>query len=151
MQGHGGRTEKLFNPYIMKSVNRVTLLGHMVADPEVKSTKTQKSVSSFAIATNNEWYDAEGELKKSVDFHRVVAWEGLADLCGKFLHKGSPIYLEGRLTNRSYEGKDKLTHYLTEVVATNITMLQFGEARKRVETKELEKEAEKEQYFPNGK
>lgn len=81
MQGHGGRTEKLFNPYIMKSVNRVTLLGHMVADPEVKSTKTQKSVSSFAIATNNEWYDAEGELKKSVDFHRVVAWEGLADLC----------------------------------------------------------------------
>ncbi len=122
----------------MKSVNRVTLLGHIVADLELKSTKTGKPVVSFAIATNNEWFDAEGELKKSADFHRVVAWDHLADLCSKFLQKGSPIYLEGRLTNRSYEGKDSLTHYITEVVATHVTLLQIGESKKNVEPKTLE-------------
>lgn len=122
----------------MKSVNRVTLLGHIVADLELKSTKTGKPVTSFAIATNNEWFDAEGELKKSADFHRVVAWDHLADLCSKFLQKGSPIYLEGRLTNRSYEGKDNLTHYITEVVATNVTLLQIAESKKNVEPKTLE-------------
>jgi single-strand DNA-binding protein len=122
----------------MKSVNRVTLLGHIVADLELKSTKTGKPVVSFAIATNNEWFDAEGELKKSADFHRVVAWDHLADLCSKFLQKGSPIYLEGRLTNRSYEGKDNLTHYLTEVVATHVTLLQIAESKKNIEPKTLE-------------
>jgi len=122
----------------MKSVNRVTLLGHIVADLELKSTKTGKPVTSFAIATNNEWFDAEGELKKSADFHRVVAWDHLADLCSKFLQKGSPIYLEGRLTNRSYEGKDNLTHYITEVVATNVTLLQIAESKKNVEPRTLE-------------
>ena len=126
----------------MKSVNRVTLLGHIVADPELKSTKAGKTVSSFAIATNNEWYDAEGELKKSADFHRVVAWEHLAELCGKFLKKGSPVYLEGRLTNRSYEGKDSLTHYITEVVATHVTLLQIAESKKNIEPKTLEAQTE---------
>ena len=120
----------------MKSINRVTFLGHIVADPEVKNTKNKKHVSSFAIATNNEWFDAEGELKKSVDFHRVVAWDHLADLSGKFLRKGSPIFLEGRLTNRAYEGKDKTTHYITEVVASTITLLQWQ--KERVDTEELE-------------
>ncbi len=122
----------------MKSVNRVTLLGHIVADLELKSTKTGKSVTSFAIATNNEWFDAEGELMKSTDFHRIVAWDHLAELSSKFLQKGSPIYLEGRLTNRSYEGKDNMTHYITEVVATHVTLLQIGENRKNVEPKTLE-------------
>ena len=109
----------------MKSINRVTFLGHIVADPECKTTKNKKKVASFALATNNEWFDAEGELKKSVDFHRVVAWEGLAELCDKHLKKGSPIFIEGRLTNRAYEGNDKATHYITEVVANSVTLLQW--------------------------
>lgn len=124
----------------MKSINRVTFLGHIVADPEVKHTKNKKSVSSFALATNNEWFDADGELKKSVDFHRVVAWDHLAELSGKYLRKGSPIFLEGRLTNRSYEGKDKTMHYLTEVVASTITILQWQ--KERVDTEELGAEKE---------
>ncbi len=109
----------------MKSINRVTFLGHIVADLELKTTKNQKRVTSFAIATNNEWFDAEGELKKSVDFHRIVAWDNLAELCSRHLHKGSPIFIEGRLTNRAYEGKDKLTRYITEVVASNVTILEW--------------------------
>lgn len=121
----------------MKSINRVTFLGHIVADPEVKSTKNQKKVSSFALATNNEWFDAEGELKKSVDFHRVVAWDNLAEVSGKHLRKGSPILLEGRLTNRSYEGKDKNMHYITEVVATDIHLLRWEPQEKAVKSEEL--------------
>lgn len=140
MSGSGITTVMLSNPNTMKSINRVTLLGHIVADPELKSTKSSKPVTSFAIATNNEWYDAEGELKKSTDFHRVVAWDHLAELCTKFLQKGSPIFLEGRLTNRSYEGKDNMTHYITEVVATHVTLLEYAETRKHIETKTLETE-----------
>ena len=121
----------------MRSINRVTFLGHIVADPEVKITKNQKKVSSFALATNNEWFDTEGELKKSVDFHRIVAWDHLAEVSGKYLRKGSPILLEGRLTNRSYEGKDKSMHYVTEVVATDVHLLKWEEQQKAVRSEEL--------------
>jgi len=118
-------------------MNRVTLLGHVVADPQVKSTKNGKQVSNFALATNNEWFDANGELQRSVDFHRVVAWEKLSDLAERFLEKGSPVLIEGRLTNRSYEGKDKMRHYLTEVVVSKMHLLRWKKESNSVETKEL--------------
>jgi single-strand DNA-binding protein len=121
----------------MKSVNRVSFLGHLAADPEPKVTTSGKAVTSFVLATNNEWFDHDGELQKSVDFHRIVAWEGLAELCAHHLKKGSPIYMEGRLSNRSYEGKDKTRHYITEVVANSLHILKWQEAQKLVETKEL--------------
>lgn len=121
----------------MKSVNRVTLLGHVVADPQVNSTKSGKNVATFAVATNNEWFDHNGESQRSVDFHRVVAWEKLADVCTRFLEKGSPILLEGRLTNRSYEGKDKSRHYITEVVVNNLHLLKWKKENNSVEAKEL--------------
>ena len=121
----------------MKSLNRVTFMGHLVADPEIKSTKSGKSVSTFALATNNEWFDSDGVLQKSVDYHRIVAWESLADLCKKFLRKGSPVYLEGRLTNRAYEGKDKLRHYITEVVLNQLQILQWEASKKAVQAQEL--------------
>lgn len=121
----------------MKSLNRVTLLGHLVANPDLKSTKSGKQVASFALATNNEWYDHDGELQRSVDFHRIVAWEKLADITGRFLSKGCPVLLEGRLTNRSYEGKDKMRHYITEVVVNNLHLLQWKKENNSVEAKEL--------------
>lgn len=121
----------------MKSVNRVTFLGHVVADPELKSTKSGKSVTSFAIATNNEWFDTDGVLQKSVDFHRIVAWDKLAELCSKYLFKGSPVYLEGRLSNRAYDGKDKIKRYVTEVIANNLHILKWQDAKQTVQTEEL--------------
>lgn len=121
----------------MKSINHVSILGHVVADPQIKSTKSGKSVLSFAIATNNEWLDAEGTLKKSADFHRVVAWEGLAEICSKHLRKGSPVFVEGRLTNRAYEGADKIMHYVTEVVLNDVHLLRFEKEQQTVESKEL--------------
>jgi single-strand DNA-binding protein len=121
----------------MKSVNRVTLLGHLVADPQIKTTKSGKQVANFAVATNNEWFDHNGELQRSVDFHRVVAWESLANVTEKFLEKGSPILLEGRITNRSYESKDKSKIYVTEVVVNNLHLLKWKQESNTVESKEL--------------
>ena len=121
----------------MKSVNRVTLLGHVVADPQIKSTKSGKQVANFAVATNNEWFDHNGELQRSVDFHRVVAWERLASVTEQFLTKGSPILLEGRLTNRSYESKDKMRKYINEVVVNNLHLLKWKQENNSVEAKEL--------------
>lgn len=121
----------------MRSVNKVTLLGHIVNDPELKKTKNGKSVSSFSIATNNEWNDADGQIKRSADFHRIVTWDKLAEIACKHLKKGFPVYMEGRLTNRSYEGKDKIQYYVTEIVASNIHILKWGTESKEMETLEL--------------
>ena len=118
------------------------ILGHVVADPEIKSTKSGKSVLSFAIATNNEWFDHEGTLKKSADFHRMVAWERLAEICAQHLHKGSPVLVEGRLTNRSYEGADKAMHYVTEVVLNDVHLMRYEKDQKSVESEELAAETE---------
>lgn len=126
----------------MKSINRVSILGHVVATPELKVTKSGKSVSSFAIATNNEWYDAEGEPKKSADFHRIVAWEKLAELCSNHLRKGSPVFVEGRLSNRNYEGSDNMTHYVTEVILKDLHLINFEKDRQTVDVKELEETKE---------
>lgn len=121
----------------MKSLNKVTLLGHIVADPELRTTKSGKKVSSFAVATNNEWFDHDGTLQKSVDYHRVVTWEKTAELVSKYLKKGSPVFLEGRLTNRFYEGKDKVKYYVTEILGTSIHIIKFEKEKKSVETEEL--------------
>lgn len=121
----------------MKSVNKVNLLGHIVADIELKMTKSGKAVCSFAVATNNEWLDNDGNLQKSADYHRIVAWEGLAKIASEHLKKGSPVYLEGRLTNRFYEGKDKVQYYVTEVSATSIHILKWIHEKKSLETEEL--------------
>lgn len=121
----------------MKSVNRVTFLGHIVADPELKTTKNGKSVLSFSVATNNEWFDSEGELKTSVDFHRVVAWDKLAEICAKHLLKGSPVYLEGRLTNRAYDGADKIKRFITEVIANNVHILKWQPEKSTIQATEL--------------
>lgn len=128
----------------MKSINKVEILGHVVADPQIKSTKSGKSVSSFAIATNNEWLDQEGTLKKSADFHRVVAWEKLAEICTKHLRKGSPVLIQGRLTNRAYEGNDKMMRYVTEVVLNDVHLFKYEKDRETVESQELAEEASEE-------
>jgi len=121
----------------MRSVNRTTFLGHVVAKPELRKTNNDKSVTSFAVATNNEWFDQDGIKQKSVDFHRIVCWEGLAEVCAKHLEKGSPVYIEGRLSNRSYEGKDKMKHYVTEVTASAVHILKWKEGNTVVQTEEL--------------
>lgn len=107
----------------MRSVNKVILMGNLAADPEVKSTQTGKMLAQFAVATNNVWRDESGEKKTSADFHRVVTWQSQAELCQKFLKKGSPVYVEGRIHNRSFEDKEKKRHYITEITADVINFI----------------------------
>lgn len=121
----------------MKSINRVTFLGHVVNDPEVRSTKNGKLLCTFALATNNEWLDSDGVLQRSTDFHRIVAWDGLANIVSKNLKKGTPVHLEGRLTHRSYEGKDQMRYFITEVVVNQLFILEWSSKEKTVEAREI--------------
>lgn len=99
-----------------KSVNKVTLIGNLTRDPELKYTPAGTAVCSFGLATNRSWSTATGELKEDVQFHRIIAWQKLAELCSKILAKGRKIYLEGRLTYRTYIGKDNIQRSITEII-----------------------------------
>lgn len=107
----------------MRSLNRVTLIGNLAADPEVRETATGKKVANFALATNRQWKNEDGKTISATDFHKVVAWRKLGEICGKYLKKGAGIYLEGSIKNRSYENKDGEKKFLTEIIARNIKFL----------------------------
>lgn len=104
------------------SLNRVTLIGNLGADPELKSTPQGTQLCTVSIATTERYKDKSGEWKDSTEWHRVVFWERLAENVSKYLKKGSKIYVEGKLKNRQYE-KDGVTKYMTEVQAQNMIML----------------------------
>ena len=105
-------------------LNKVMFIGNIVSDPETKSTPSGQNVTSFRMATNRRWKDKQtGELKEDAQFHNIVAWGRLGDVITKYAGKGKKIYLEGRLTHRSYDGQDGQKKYWTEVVAENIILL----------------------------
>ena len=99
------------------------LIGNLTRDPEIRQTGTGKSVASFAIATNMTWQDAGGNKQERAEFINIVAWQSLADICGRYLKKGSKVYVEGRLQTRDYTGKDGIKRYATEVVIEDMIML----------------------------
>jgi single-strand DNA-binding protein len=108
-------------------LNKVSLIGNLTGDPVNKSLPSGQSVALFTIATNYNWRDARTKEKKSrADFHKIVAWGRLAEIISSYLKKGSKVFLEGRLQNRSYEDKNKNTRYITEVVASDLIMLGGG-------------------------
>jgi single-strand DNA-binding protein len=108
----------------MKSVNKVTLLGNVTRDPEMHFTENKKEVCSFGLATNRSWvpYDSD-EKHEEAEFHRIVAWDKLAETCHQFLRKGRKVYLEGRLRTRSYTDKDDIKRTVTEIVLDEMVML----------------------------
>ena len=104
----------------MRSVNNVVLMGNLVADPELRETNTGKKVAHMSVATNRKRKNKDGEPTLSTDFHRVIAWQKLGEICGEHLTKGSSVYVEGSINNRSYETKEGEKRYITEIVARNI-------------------------------
>lgn len=104
------------------SVNKVIIIGRLGQDPEVKAVG-QSSVANFSVATSENWTDKQGQKQERTEWHRIVVWGKLADLCGKYLAKGRQVYLEGRLTTRSWDDKDGQKRYTTEIVANTITFL----------------------------
>jgi single-strand DNA-binding protein len=100
----------------MRSVNKVILVGHLGADPEVKHLDKGSIVSRLRLATNRSYKDKDGNFKDETDWHSIVFWNQLAESTEKYLHKGSLVYVEGRLRTRSWQDKEGATKYATEVV-----------------------------------
>lgn len=105
-----------------RSVNKVILLGNLTRDPELRYTPQGAAVASFGLATNREWV-ADGAKKEVADFHNVVAWNKLAELCAQLLSKGSKVYVEGRLQTRDWVNEDGVKRYKTEVVIDEMILL----------------------------
>lgn len=119
----------------MAGVNKVTLIGHLGADPEVRYTTSGSAVATFRVATSEEWKDRNsGEKQSRTEWHRVVAFGRLGEICGEYLHKGKQVYVEGRLQTRSWEDKDGNTRYTTEIVAREMQMLGPSPGRQSLET-----------------
>lgn len=109
-------------------LNRVTLIGRLTRDPEVRSTPAGRSVASVTVATGRAWTDQAGQKQKESEFHNIVMWSKLADIAGQYLRKGARLYVEGRLKTRDWTGQDGVKRYRTEIVAENMIMLD-GPAR----------------------
>ena len=108
----------------MSGVNKAILIGRLGRDPEVRYTQDGRAVASFGLATSEEWKDKDtGAHKERTEWHRIVAFGRQAEVCGEFLRKGSQIYVEGRLQTRSWDDKDNVTRYVTEIVISNMQML----------------------------
>ena len=107
----------------MASLNRVTLIGHLGRDPEMRSTGTGIQVANFSIATTDKWTDKDGQKQERTEWHNIVLWKKLAELSSKYLSKGSPVYIEGRLQTRSWDDKDGNKRYQTEVIASSMQFL----------------------------
>ncbi len=111
-----------------RSLNRVILIGNLTRDPELKYTPAGTAVCTFGLATNRSWTTADGQTKEDVQYHRIVAWQKLAELCGKLLTKGRKVYLEGRLTYRNFTGKDGQPKTIAEIVLDDFIV--FGDGKK---------------------
>jgi single-strand DNA-binding protein len=109
-------------------LNRAQLIGNVTRDPDVRTTASGQSVCSFGIATNAQWTDAQGTRQTRTEFHNVVAWAKLAEICQQYLTKGKKIFLEGRLQTREWEAQDGQKRMRTEIIAENMIMLDRGSA-----------------------
>lgn len=111
-----------------RSLNKVMIIGNLTRDPELRYTPQGTAVCTFGIATNRQWTPADGgETQEEVEYHRIVSWAKLAEICAQILHKGRKVYLEGRLQTRNWTGQDGQERSTTEVVAE--TMIALGPPR----------------------
>lgn len=107
----------------MRGVNHVYLIGNLGRDPELQYLEGNIPVAKFSLATTETFKDKKGSLVSQTEWHTIVVWRGLAELASKYLHKGSLVHIEGRLRTRSWEDKDKNRRFSTEIIATNLVML----------------------------
>jgi len=115
----------------MRGVNKVILVGNLGADPETRYSSTGTAVTNFRIATSENWTNKEGGKETRTEWHRIVAFGKLAEICAEYLNKGKQVYVEGRLQSRSWEDKEGNKRWTTEVVANNVVMLgQLGDQAK---------------------
>ncbi|WP_262249282.1 single-stranded DNA-binding protein [Parapedobacter soli] len=106
----------------MSGINKVILVGHLGKDPEIRHLEGNVTVASFPLATS-EMYNKDGRRVEQTEWHNIVMWRGLAEVAAKYLFKGKLVYIEGKLRTRTYEDKEGIRRYTTEVVADNFTLL----------------------------
>ena len=120
-------------------VNKVILIGRLGADPEIRYTPSGAEVATFRMATSESWTNKSGEKEERTEWHRIVAWRGLAKICGEYLNKGKLVYVEGRLRTRSWEDRDGNKRTTTEIEASDMKMLGgVGEASRKAKEAEPE-------------
>lgn len=107
----------------MSSLNKAMIIGRLGQDPDVRYTQSNTAVANLSIATSERYKDNMGEWKENTEWHRVVAWGRLAEICQEYLKKGSQVYVEGPIQTRKWEDKDGQTRYTTEIKALTLTML----------------------------
>ncbi len=105
------------------NLNKAMVIGNLTREPEMRNTPSGQNVASFSVATSLTWTDNAGQQQKKTEFHNIVAWRKLADICGQYLKKGSKVYIEGRLQTTDWTGQDGIKRYRTEIVAENMIML----------------------------
>jgi single-strand DNA-binding protein len=122
-----------------RSLNRVQLIGNLTRDPELRYTPNGTAVCSFSIATNRNWTTDTGEKKEEVEFHRIVAWNKLAELCSQFLTKGRKVFVEGRLQTRQWNAQDGTQKQTTEIIISDMILL---DSKRQVDQEQASEEPE---------
>lgn len=111
----------------MSSLNKAMIIGNLTRDPEVRTTTTGQAVANFGVATNHSWTDQNGQKQEKAEFHNVVVWGKLAEICRQYLFKGKKVYIDGRLQTREWQGQDGVKRYKTEIIADTMIMLDRGQ------------------------
>lgn len=124
-----------------RSLNRVQLIGNLTRDPELRYTPQGTAVCTFGLATNRSWTTDGGEKKEDTEFHKIVAWNKLAELCSQLLTKGRKIYVEGRISTRNWTGQDGAQRNTTEIVIEDMIILDNKRAGDAVEEAPMPEEA----------
>ncbi len=106
-----------------RSLNRVSLIGNLTRDPELRYTPQGTAVCTFGVATNRQWTTETGEKKEDTEFHRIVSWNKLAELCAQLLSKGRKVFVQGRLQTRTWTGQDEVQRTTTEIVISDMIIL----------------------------
>ncbi len=104
-------------------INKVILIGNLGADPEIRYTQSGTPVASFNLATTERWKGKDGQMQEQTEWHRITAWQRLAEICGEYLAKGSKVYVEGKLQTRKWQDQNGNDRYTTEIVAREMKML----------------------------
>lgn len=104
-------------------INKAILVGNLGADPEIRYTQSGTQVATFTVATTERFKGKDGQMQEATEWHRIVAWNRLAEICGEYLHKGSRVYIEGKLQTRKWQDQSGNDRYTTEIVAREMKML----------------------------
>ena len=107
------------------SINKVILIGHLGADPEVRYTQSGLLTASFSLATNEKYIDSDGNEQKTTEWHRIITWKKTAEFTEKYLKKGQLVYIEGKIRTREYSSQDGATKKITEILSNQITPLEW--------------------------